>query len=111
MAEWHVSGSESEGEGVGASGIKVGSLSIPPSRLAELLHTIEKKKILDLECLAGTSPSARERRKKHKKQRRKHELSGSATSAKTQEEVSETASELRSTTSTDTREGTREGKW
>ena len=104
MADWHVSGSESEGEEVGTSCVEVGALRIPPSRLSELLQTIEKRKTLDLECLAGVSPSRRDRRRRHNKHRRKNDSSGPAATAKTLEEVSETASELRSTTSTDAKE-------
>ena len=110
MAEWHVSGSDSEGgEGVDGIRIEVGKLRIPSSRVVDLLQTIDKRKALDLECLAGTSPPAQERRRKHKKRssRRRNESSATAGNSKSQEDVSETASELRSTTSTDTREG----KW
>ena len=109
MAEWHVSGSDSEGgEGVDDIRIEVGKLSIPASRVADLLQTLDKRKTLDLECLAGNSPPARERRRKHKKRSRKRNDSSTASgNSKSQEDVSETASELRSTTSTDTREG----KW
>lgn len=107
MAEWHVSGSESEGEGMDSSGIELGRLRIPPSRVAEMLQTIEKRKTLELECLAGSSRLSRERRRRHKKHKRRTDSSGTEVNSKSQEEVSETASELRSTTSTDTREG----KW
>ena len=108
MAEWHVSGSDSEGgEGVDGIRIEVGKLRIPSSRVVDLLQTIDKRKALDLECLAGTSPPALERRRKHKKRSRRNESSATAGNSKSQEDVSETASELRSTTSTDTREG----KW
>ena len=115
MAEWHVSESESEGEGAGDGGVELGSLRIPPHRVAELLKTIEERKTLDLDCLAGavaglsSEGRRRERRRKHKRAKRKSEASGSAGDSKNQEEVSETASELRSTASTDTT--TREGKW
>ena len=103
MAEWHVSGSESEGERVGeGGGIEVGGLRIPPPRVAELLQAIEKRQPLDFECMAGTS-RRRERRRKLTKHRRKN--ASSPTNSKSLEEVSETASELRSTTSTDVREG------
>lgn len=105
MAEWHVSGSESEGEQVDDASIEVGKLRIPASRVAELLQTIEKRKALDLECLTGGSQQTRERKRKPKKHRKRND--SSATNTKSQEEVSETASELRSNTSTDTREG----KW
>ena len=101
MAEWHVSGSESEGEREGEEGIEVGGLRIPPSRVAELLQVIEKRKALELECLSDNS--AREKRSKHK--RRKRRMLPSPGTSKSLEEVSETASELRSTTSTDLREG------
>lgn len=108
MAEWHVSATESEGEEVGDVGVEVGKLRIPALRVAELLQTIEKRKTLDLDCLAGNSQAVRERRRrKHKKYKKRKDTSAAATNSKSQEEVSETASELRSTTSTDTREG----KW
>ena len=103
MAEWHVSGSESESEPTSEEGIEVGGLRIPPYRVAELLQTIEKRKVLKLECLAGASLT-RERRR-HKKHRKKNVPS--PTNSRALEEVSETASELRSTTSTDFKEG----KW
>lgn len=105
MAEWHVSGSESEGEQVDDASIEVGKLRIPASRVVELLQTIEKRKTLDLECLTGGSQPTRERKRKPKKHRKRND--SSAANTKSQEEVSETASELRSNTSTDTREG----KW
>ena len=117
MAEWHVSESESEGEGVCDGSVELGSLRIPPHRLAELLQTIETRKTLDLECLAGggVGPGSaeegrrrRERRRKHKRRKKKSEEEGGRDS-RAQEEVSETASELRSTASTDTTP--RDGKW
>ena len=102
MAEWHVPGSDSEGEGIGNSVVEVGKLRIPPSRVVELLQTIEKRKTLDLECLAGSS---KPRKRKHKKHRRRND---SSRNSNNQEDVSETASELRSTASTD---AARDGKW
>ena len=102
MAEWHVSGSESEGEPAEKEGMKVGGLHIPPSRVAELLQTIEKRNVLELECLSNVS-RRRERSGRHKR-RKKGQISSPGTS-RNPEEVSETASELRSTTSTDLKEG------
>lgn len=108
MSDWHVSGSESDGEVVDDGAVELGNLRIPPHRVAELLRTIETRKTLDLECLAGAaagaSQSRRERRRRHKRRKRNSEASPGS---KQQEEVSETASELRSTASTETREG----KW
>ena len=115
MAEWHVSESESEGDGVGDGGIELGSLRIPPHRVAELLKTIESRNTLNLECLAGAAAESaseerrRERRRRHKKRKKKSDTSGEAGDSRTQEEVSETASEMRSTPSTDTT--ARDGKW
>ena len=111
MAEWHVSESESEGDGVGDGGVELGSLRIPPHRVAELLKTIESRKTLDFECLAGAAAEGRrrERRRRHKRRKKKSDTSGEAGDSRTQEEVSETASELRSTASTDTT--ARDGKW
>ena len=112
MADWHVSGSESDGEGAGDGGVMVGDLRIPPQRLAELLKTIETRKTLELECLAGgyagAAAGSRETRRKHKRHKRKAESPNAGEDSRAaQEDVSETASELRSSASTDTGEG----KW
>ena len=107
MADWHVSGSESEEEGVGDDGMEVGNLRIPAHRVAELLRTIETRKTLDLECLAGSSGKTTARRRRRKRHKRKGGSPSAADDSRTQEEVSETASEQRSSASTDTRDGKR----
>ena len=95
MAEWHVSGSESEGEGVKESAVSFRGfegLRIPTARMVELLRTVESRKTLELD-------NARRKERKRKKKHKKNKVQ-SPGAVRNPEEVSETASEVRSTNST-----------
>lgn len=95
MAEWHVSGSESEGEGVKESTVGFRGfegLRIPTSRMAELLRAVENRKTLELD-------NARRKERKKKKKHKKNKVQ-SPGAIRNPEEISETASEVRSTNST-----------
>ena len=95
MAEWKVSGSESEGDGAKESTLDFGGFQIPPPRIVELLQSVERHKTLKLDCLNDTR--RKERRRAKRRRRNKVHSPGTVRSL---EEVSETASEVRSTTST-----------
>ena len=97
MAEWHVSGSESDPDGRKEDAIDFGGLEIPPSKVLELFHSLERRKALDLDCLSDVRRKERRKRKKHKR--------SSLKGMKSVDDVSETtASEIRSTTSTECRD-------
>ena len=95
MAEWKVSGSESEGDGAKESTLDFGGFQIPPPRIVKLLQSVERHKTLKLDCLNDTR--RKERRRAKRRRRNKVHSPGTVRSL---EEVSETASEVRSTTST-----------
>lgn len=95
MAEWNISGSESEGDGAEESTLGFRGFEIPPSRIVELLQSVERRKTLKLDCLND----ARRKERRRVKRRKRNKVHSPGT-VKNLEEVSETASEVRSTTST-----------
>ena len=102
MEEWHVSGSDSDGEGKDSEEglLEIAGLRIQSVKMLEIFRAIEAQS-LELDCLSNAKRKGRTRRKRLRQTSKDKPSSPANAKPVAADEVSETMSEIRSTTSTE----------